>query len=184
METINNNGHDSDLSFLEKKDANALSGKDIFFTILRNLHWLILCALIGAAIAWYRSDRADRIYESHAKAMITSITRNRFDNGQSMLENITNRRVATTMNALNDEIIVLTSETPMLEVAKRLDLGTIYKCQTKLVKREKDLYEDTPVRLRFLDINENDYATVVVTIDRDSTFVIQVEEYEPVKGQL
>ena len=179
-----NNSQESDLSFLEKKDANALSGKDIFFTILRNLHWLILCALIGAAIAWYRSDRADRIYESHAKVMITSITRNRFDNGQSMLENITNRRVATTMNALNDEIIVLTSETPMLEVVKRLNLGTVYKYQTKLVKRVKDLYEDTPVRLKFLDINENDYATVVVTIDRDSTFVIQVGEYEPVKGHL
>ena len=38
-----------------------------------------------------------------------------------MLENITNRRVAITMNAINDEIIVLRSETPMLEVAKRLD---------------------------------------------------------------
>ena len=41
---------DTDLSFLEKKDANSLSGKDIFYTIVRNLHWLILCAIIGAAI--------------------------------------------------------------------------------------------------------------------------------------
>ena len=182
--SINNPQQDSDLSFLEKKDANALTGKDIFFTVLRNLHWLILCAAIGAAIAWYRSDRADRIYESHAKVMITSITRNRFDNGQSMLENITNRRVATTMNALNDEIIVLKSETPMMDVVRRLDLATVYKCETKLVKRVKDLYEDTPVRLKFMDISDTDYATVVVTIDRDSTFVLQAGEYEPVRGHL
>ena len=96
-----NNPNTDDLSFLEKKDANALSGKDIVITIVRNLHWILLCAVIGAAIAWYRSDRADRIYESHAKILISSITRNRLDNGMSMLENITNRRVATTMNAIS-----------------------------------------------------------------------------------
>ena len=52
---MDTNPQDSDLSFLEKKDANALSGKDIVITIVRNLHWILLCAVIGAAIAWYRS---------------------------------------------------------------------------------------------------------------------------------
>ena len=178
-----NNTQDSDLSFLEKKDANALTGKDIFFTILRNLHWLVLCAAIGAAIAYYRADRTDRIYESHAKIIITSITRS-LDNGRSMLENITNRRVATTTAAVNDEIIVLKSETPMLEVVKRLNIPTTYKTQTKLVKRVKDLYTDTPITVDFLDINENDYASVIITIKRDSTFTLAAEEYEPVKGHL
>jgi len=31
-------------------------------------------------------------------------------------------------------------------------------------------YSDTPVKLNFMDINENDYATVVITLDRDSTY--------------
>ena len=172
---------ENDLSFLEKKDANALSGKDIFYTILRNLHWILLCAAVGAAIAWYRSDRADRIYESHAKIMISSITRNRLDNGASMLENITNRRVATTMNAINDEIIVLQSETPMLEVAKRLNLGTTYKCQTKLVKRVKDLYGDTPIRVVFPDLKETDYASAVIPLQSDSSLTVQIADYEPVE---
>ena len=88
---MTNNSQENDLSFLEKKDANALSGKDIFYTIIRNLHWLLLFGAIGAAIAFYKSDRADRVYESHAKIMIKSITRNRLDNGASMLENITRR---------------------------------------------------------------------------------------------
>ena len=131
---------DNDFSFLEKKDANSLSGKDIFFTILRNLHWLILCALVCGGIAYYHSDRQNRIYESHAKVRLTSVTRSRLESGISTLESITNRRVAITMNAINDEIIVLKSETPMLEVAKRLDLGTSYSYQTKLVKRQRDLY--------------------------------------------
>ena len=174
----------NDLSFLEKKDANTLSGKDIFFTILRNLHWLILCALAGAAIAYYRSDRQDRIYESHAKIRLNSVTRNRLENGASMLENITNRRVAITMNAINDEITVLRSETPMLEVAKRLNLGMSYSYQTKLVKRMRDLYKESPVDVKMLDINENDNATAIITISRDSTFVFQIGEFEPVKGRL
>ena len=175
---------ETDLSFLEKKDANALTGKDIFYTILRNLHWIILCAVIGAVIAWFVSDRADRIYESHAKIMINSITRNRLDNGASMLENITNRRVATTMNAINDEIIVLQSETPMLEVAKRLGLGTTYKCQTKLVRRVRDLYSDTPIRVEFPDLKETDYATAVITVQKDSSLTIQIGDFEPVEGRL
>ena len=181
---MSNNTQDNDLSFLEKKDANSLSGKDIFYTILRNLHWLLLCALAGAAIAYYRSDRADRIYESHAKILINSITRNRLDNGASMLENITNRRVATTMNAINDEIIVLSSETPMLEVARRLDLSMTYKYQTKLVKRVKDLYKESPVDVKLLDVNPTDYASLLVTVSRDSSVVIEIGEYEPVKGRL
>ncbi len=45
------NQDNTDLSFLEKKDANTLSGKDIFYTLLRNLHWLILSAAICAGIA-------------------------------------------------------------------------------------------------------------------------------------
>ena len=178
------NDKDTDLSFLEKKDANSLSGKDIFYTVVRNLHWLILCALICGGLAYYLSDRADRIYESHAKIQINSITRNRLDNGASMLENITNRRVAVTMNAINDEIIVLQSETPMLELAKRLDLGMTYKCQTKLVKRVKDLYKESPITVNLLDVNDTDYASVTITIDKDSTFIIQIGEYDPVKGHL
>jgi hypothetical protein len=163
---VSNTNQENDLSFLEKKDANTLSGKDIFFTVVRNLHWLLLCALICGGIAYYRSDRQDRIYESHAKVRLTSVTRSRLESGISTLENITNRRVAITMNAINDEIIVLRSETPMLEVAKRLDLGTSYSYQTKLVKRQRDLYGESPINVKMLDLNADDNATAVITIEK------------------
>ena len=101
MATLN---QDNDLSFLEKKDANALSLKDIYFTVMRHIHWILLGAVIGGIVAYFRSDRSDRIYESHARIKINSVTRNRLDNGASMLENITNRRVAISMNAINDAI--------------------------------------------------------------------------------
>ena len=126
----------------------------------------------------------DRIYESHAKIRLNSVTRNRLENGTSMLENITDRRVAITMNAINDEIIVLRSETPMMEVVKRLDLGTSYYCQTKLVKRVKDLYGESPINVKMLDLSDNENAVAVISISKDSSFVVQIGEFEPVKGYL
>ena len=184
MSTNIPNNSENDLSFLEKKDANALSGKDIFFTILRNLHWLILCAAIGGAIAWFLSDRADRIYESHAKIIINSVTRNRLTNGMTMWENITNRRIPTTLSAINDEIIILKSEAPMLEVANRLNLGMDYKYQTKVVKRMKDLYKESPIEVFLPDLKETDYASMAITVAKDSSLSIQIGEYDPVRGRL
>ena len=70
------NNQDNDLAFLDKKDANALSLKDIYFTVMRHIHWILLGALIGGIIAYYRSDRSDRIYESHARIKINAVTRN------------------------------------------------------------------------------------------------------------
>ena len=173
---------ETDLSFLEKKNANSLSAKDIVLTLFRNIHWILLCALIGGLVAYFIADRSDRIYESHARIKINSVTRNRLDNGASMLENITNRRVAISMNAINDEIVVICSETPMLEVAKRLNLGMQYHYKTKLVKRFKDLYKESPVNVKLLDIKETDYASLALTLSADSTFVVEIDGYEPISG--
>ena len=63
-----NTQQDNDLSFLEKKDANALSGKDIFYTVVRNIHWLILCAavlglrLIISVTGWTVSTRVMPVF--------------------------------------------------------------------------------------------------------------------------
>ena len=178
------NENNQDLSFLEKKDANALTGKDIILTLIRNIHWFILFAVIGAAIAFYKVDRTDRIYESHSKIIISSVTRNRMNNGESMLDNITNRRIGISLNAINDELIILKSETPMLEIAKRLGLEQNYKCQTKLIKRVKDLYKESPIDVKMLDINPKDYASMTVTVQKDSSFVINIGELDSVKGHL
>lgn len=136
----------NDLSFLEKKDPNALSIKDILVTVLHNLHWLLLCAAIGGALAWFYADRADRIYESHAKIKIHSVTPSSFDGSTAaILESFTSRRTTGQWNTLNDEIIILKSETAMLEVARRLNLGMSYRYKTKLVRRVKDLYGESPI---------------------------------------
>jgi len=181
---MDKNTQTTDLSFLEKKDANAFSFKDLLFTILRNLHWFILCAVIGGVLAWWRSDRTDRIYESHAKIKVYSVTKNPMASGISMMEQLTSQRATASWNTLNDEIIILKSETAMRDVAERLNLGMAYYYKTKLVKRTKDLYKDTPLEVDMLDVKDSDYATMFVTVSRDSVCVIEIEGESPVEARL
>ena len=51
---MDNNKQNStdDTSFLED-NGGGIQFKDILFLILHNLHWFILCAVIGAGIAYY-----------------------------------------------------------------------------------------------------------------------------------
>ena len=50
-----------DLSFLEDS-SSGLQFKDILFLVIRNLPWFILCALIGAAVAFYKVKGEEKIY--------------------------------------------------------------------------------------------------------------------------
>ena len=40
-----------ELSFLDEKKGPKVHVKDVLFIVLRNLHWLIICGVLGAAIA-------------------------------------------------------------------------------------------------------------------------------------
>lgn len=51
----------------------------------------------------------------------------------------------------------------MEEVVNRLDLTTTYYSKTRLVGRVKDLYRISPIKVTFLDVEENEYKSVVVT---------------------
>ena len=182
---MNQESQNTDLSFLEKKNPNALSAKDILVTILQNLHWIVLCAVIGGVISWYRADRTDRIYESHAKIKIHSVAPNAIGgSAASLLESMASRRTTGQWNTLNDEMIILKSETSMLEVARRLNLGMNYRYKTKLVKRVKDLYKDSPILVEMPDMTESEYASFLVTVGRDSVFTVDIAGKDPVRGHL
>ena len=177
----------TDLSFLDKKDPDALSAKDIIFTVIRNIHWLLLFALVGGGIAWFRADRATRTYESHAQIKIYNERRGALDGVNSILDPISGNRRRVTMssqNALNDEIIIIKSESAMMEVARRLHLDMTYQYKTKLVRRIKDLYRDSPIAVELPDLNERDYARFSVTLHPDSLFTVSVADQAPVEGHL
>ena len=39
-----------DTSFLDEKPSRKIHVKDVLFIVLRNLHWLIICAVAAAAV--------------------------------------------------------------------------------------------------------------------------------------
>ena len=63
---------DNELSFLETPNGPKLHVKDVLFIVLRNLHWLVICGLLGAGIAGYIVRHQNRIYESNARVLIKS----------------------------------------------------------------------------------------------------------------
>ena len=63
-----------DLSFMDDSKSPTIHLKDVLFSILRNLHWLVLCGALGAIIAAYQVRRENKVYASSAKVMIKSNT--------------------------------------------------------------------------------------------------------------
>ena len=106
---------DSELTFLEEKKGNFFQFKDVVFLILHNLHWLLIFALAGAAIAFVYVKKQDRLYESSARIIIKSSTAN---SGTSLREavgrSIIDRQLYN--SPINNEMLLLTSKTTMFEV--------------------------------------------------------------------
>ena len=61
-----------DLSFLEEGANTGIQFKDVLVLLIRNLPWFIICAAIGAGIAYYKVKGEERIYSSSATIMLKS----------------------------------------------------------------------------------------------------------------
>ena len=166
----------TDLSFLDDDSSSFLHVKDVLMTILRNLHWFLLCAVAGGFIAHYQVSKQDRIYASSAKIAIKSITTENTSREIPYMSSIASRRVPLGYSTINSEILTMKSKTTMLEVIDRLDLATIYKAKTKMVKRSYDLYGEEPVIVNFLDITPKAYHSFVVIPKKDSLYLLREGE--------
>ena len=74
MATDNNNQLNArpyDINAFFDEDSNSgFKFKDLVFLVLRNLHWFIICAVIGGAIAYYVVRKQERIYASSSSLLI------------------------------------------------------------------------------------------------------------------
>ena len=167
----NNTGNNEDLSFLEE-NSTGIQFKDIFFLVVRNLHWFILCALIGAGIAYYKVKGEEKVYSSSATIMLktgssggseslrSSAVMNEFSGGGIAVSSIFN------------EMMIIRSQTLMENVVRRLDLNTMYSYTTRLAKRNKALYKDSPLEVVFPDANEQMSASFVATPMDTATVIL------------
>lgn len=178
-----NNINNNELAFLEEDTNDVLHLKDITMTIARNIHWFLLCALVGAFISWFFVRRQNRVYSANAKINIQTVTNdNPIQAPTAQMSNLGSRRLLLNYSALNSELFALKSKTNMLETVDRLKLNTYYTCQTKVVKRTRDLYGESPIDVNFLDFNGTQYQTLTVTPLSDEKVKVQEGEANPIIG--
>ena len=176
----------TDTSFLEeKKTTQKIHVKDILFTILRNLHWLVLCGAVGAAIAGFQVRQQNRIYRSSARILIVKTTTSTNSDEQTLREaTIKNMfaRAPLYNSNVNNEMMIFTSKSALLQVARDLKLNTFYTSKTRYTSREKDLYGESPFTIDFIDNDEDgnvaftatakDDSGIDVTLDRNTTIKV------------
>lgn len=132
-----------DTSFLEDKKTQKIHIKDILFTILRNIHWLVLCGALGALIAGYYVRHQNRVYESTARLLIKGSSTNSGENTvrEASIKNMFSTRTLYN-STINNEMMILTSKSAMTEVARNLKLNVVYTAKTRLVNRTKIFTEN------------------------------------------
>ena len=170
---------DNNISFLDEGKKQKIHIKDILFTILRNIHWLVLCGAIGTFVAGYYVRHQDRVYESSARLLIkgSSVGNN---NTESSIREASVKNMFSTRSlynsSINNEMMILTSEVALREVAKNLKLNIVYTTKTRLVNRNKDLYGESPYTIDFIDDNDEASFQLDIVAKDDSTVSITPSE--------
>ena len=108
-----------EMSFLED-DGNGLQLKDILYIILHNLHWFILCGLIGAGYSYWKVNGEERVYTSSASIMIKTGATSGSESMRS--SNVMNQMLGNSgfVSTINNEIIIIKSVTLMDSVVRNL----------------------------------------------------------------
>ena len=109
-------------SFFDESSNSGFKFKDLVFLVLRNLHWFILCALIGGLISYYKVRKEERIYSSYASIMIktTQSSGSESFRGSAALNGLVGGPVISTVN---NEIMVLKSQSIMEAMVRELNLN-------------------------------------------------------------
>ena len=160
--------NNEDLSFLDSNESG-IQLKDILFMVIRNIHWFILCAAIGAGISYYNVKGEEKLYSSSASIMLKSGVSGGSESlrTSAVLSEFTRNGVAN--SSIFNEMMIIRSQRLMETVVRRLDLNTRYSYTTRLAKRNKSLYKDSPVEVTFPDANEQLSASFVVTPKDNAT---------------
>ena len=151
------------MTFLDDDANSGFKFKDMVFFVLRNLHWFILGMVIGGVIAYYNVRGKERIYSSTATMLIKTTANSGSESlrGSTAISKITGQGLV--VSTINNEMLVLKSQTNMENMVRQLKLNVMYSYTTKLAKRNKDLYKDAPFEVSYVDLDEQGTASFTVT---------------------
>ena len=168
----NENARPDDInSFFDDSANSGFKFKDLVFLVLRNLPWFIIFSLIGGLIAYYRVRGEERIYASSSTLLIKTQASAGSESfrGSSTLNAI--QGPGLFVSTINNEIMVMRSQANLENMVRRLNLNTMYSYTTKVSKRNKDLYKESPVEVDFPEMDEQAGASFSVK-PLDSDFVM------------
>lgn len=149
--TIDNGSNDQ--VFAEEESGGGIQIMEILWLVLRNLHWLVLCAAIGGLYSYYKVRGEQRLYSSGASIMIktNADVGTDSDRASSLVNQLTG---SVTISSINNEIMILKSRTLMERVVRDLGINQNYSSISKMAHRRNDLYKTTPVLLDLLDAGD------------------------------
>ena len=156
----------------KRNNDNVIPVKDLLFHCLRNWYWFALSLAIASGIAAYVIKSTPAQYKRYAEILIKESEQGGGAGTGSTFKELGSSR--TTADA-NNEIMVLQSVEIMKEAIRRLDLEIEFRGDGRFYKGI--IYMDRPLRIKALDLNENDIATFTATITSDSTVALKEFTY-------
>ncbi len=135
-----------------KSQVNVL---DLFFYLLGQWYWFVLCIALCVGYAYYRYAKAPMIYRSDATVIIKDPSNARSTVSLGNYSGMINRI------SMSNEMLQLKSKQLMSEVVRALDADINYGYKEKL--RTTELYDSSPVRMHVSrELGQPDYLSLHV----------------------
>ena len=152
----------------KRKNDNVIPIRDLLFHCFKNWYWFVLSLTIASGIAVYVIKSTPPIYVRYAELLIKEGDRGGGAGTGSTFKELGSSR--TTADA-NNEITVLQSVDIMKEAISRLGLEIEFKSEGRFY--DGIIYNERPLKIKTLDLNEGDKATFTAVITSDSTVILR-----------
>ena len=152
----------------KRKNDNVIPIRDLLFHCFKNWYWFVLSLTIASGIAVYVIKSTPPKYVRYAELLIKEGDRGGGSGTGSTFKELGNSR--STADAKN-EITALQSAENMKEAIRRLGLEIEFKSKGRFY--DGIIYNERPLKIKALDLNESDKATFTATITSDSTIILK-----------
>ena len=140
--------------------------KDVVHLCVQNWYWFVLSLLVALGIGFYLTVQKQPVYLRTASIMVKD--NKSAGSTEAVLKDLGMMQTSTN---LTNELLMLKSSVVADEVVKRLRLDVDYSRKGKFYNPV--MYGiDRPLEVRFLDINDQEGASLTVALQSDSTVVL------------
>lgn len=137
------------------KNAQAVNLVDLLVYLASKWKWFLVSVLVCVGIAWYKYARAPFVYFRSATIIIKDPSNKTSTTSLGRFDNIINKT-----NVAN-EILQFQSKQLMEEVVQRVHADVSYQIEDGL--RTNELYTQSPMLIRFLDVMPEQAISFVMT---------------------